>query len=180
MPEVYSCWRLLRHLVIPSISHVGAGATSAALRDRLVADRIVERDEFDSLFAAARLTPGTNLLALFAGLGRLVGGLGGAVIAVTMASAPAALISAFVCIAYLRCGARTEVAAGIATANAAALSVLVWAAFRFLKTPATNHRMGVYCIAAGVVVLQKLTVPPVVLLLGAAAVGGIFFKTDDV
>ena len=177
---MYSLWRLLSHLAKTSVSHIGAGATSTALRDRLVTARIVRADDYDAIFAAARLTPGTNLLALFAGLGRLVGGLRGAIAAVTLGTAPAAMISAVVCAAFLKYGSRTEVARGIVAASAAALSVLVWAALRFLRVPGLKHSTGTFAVGMAVVALQALNVPPVMLLLAAAAAGAVLFKADDV
>jgi chromate transport protein ChrA len=180
MAKVYPLRRLLSHLVLVSVSHVGAGATSAALRDRLAAAGIVHLDDYDAIYAAARLTPGTNLLALFAGLGRIVGGLGGALAAVTLGTAPAVLLSAVVCVAYLRFGAQTEVARAVAAGSAAALSVLVWAAVRFLKGPAKAHVIGTAAIAVIVIALQTFNVPPVILLLGGAVAGGTLFKANDV
>lgn len=180
MQEVYSVWRLLWQLAKTSVSHVGAGATSAALREQLLAAGIIRADDYDSVFAAARLTPGTNLLALFAGLGRLVGGLGGALAALTLGSLPAVLVSAAVCIAYLRFESRPEADGAIVAASAAALSVLVWAAIRFLKTSAIHNPRGALGIAIAVVALQAVDVPPVLLLLGGAAAGAVLFKAGNV
>ena len=86
------------------MQHVGAGATAAALRDRLHAHGLVTTSEFDTDFAAARLTPGTNLIALFAALGYRVAGVRGAVGAVTVGMLPAAAISVLVGAAYLPIG----------------------------------------------------------------------------
>ena len=46
--------------------HVGAAAAAASLRHDLIDDGSVAPADFDAAFAVARLTPGTNLLALYA------------------------------------------------------------------------------------------------------------------
>lgn len=100
--------------------------------------------------------------------------------AVMLGTAPAVLISAVVCAAYLRFGTQTEIARAVAAGSAAALSVLVWAALRFLKGPARAHAIGTAAIAVAVIALQTFNVPPVLLLLGGAIAGGALFKANDV
>jgi|KBSMisStandDraft_5_1062788.scaffolds.fasta_scaffold661399_3 chromate transport protein ChrA len=57
--------------------HVGAAAAAAALRRDLVEGNAVTGPEFDEAYAIARLTPGTNLLAVYVLLGGSTGTSGG-------------------------------------------------------------------------------------------------------
>ena len=53
--------------------HVGAAAAAAALRRDLVDKGRLPASAFDEAYAVARVTPGTNLLAMYALLGELEG-----------------------------------------------------------------------------------------------------------
>jgi chromate transport protein ChrA len=54
--------------------HIGAAAAASSLRHELVANGFLDVAGFDAAYAIARLTPGTNLLALYALLGHRLGG----------------------------------------------------------------------------------------------------------
>ena len=60
-----------------STLHVGAAAAAASLREDL-ADQSLTSSEFDEAYAIARLTPGTNLLAMYTLLGERLAGWRGA------------------------------------------------------------------------------------------------------
>lgn len=71
----------------------GGSATVAVLhRELLDRQRWISGDDFSLCFALARLTPGTNLLAFCTGVGWLLRGMAGAVIALLAASIPCTLI----------------------------------------------------------------------------------------
>jgi chromate transport protein ChrA len=60
---------LLGPFLRASTLHIGAAAATASLREELVrAGRVTPR-EIDGAYAVSRLTPGTNLLALYAVIG---------------------------------------------------------------------------------------------------------------
>ena len=176
MPEVYSLSRLLLVLMRTSIVHVGAAATSAALRTELVAAGAVDEGTFDEMFAAARITPGTNFIALFAALGNHVAGLPGALAAVTVGVAPAVVASMAVLTVYLRFGGSPQAIAAVSAASVAALSVLVWAGSRFAFAPWPRHRSATIAIAVSGVAIHQFGVSPVVLLLAAGIAGAIVFR----
>jgi chromate transport protein ChrA len=54
--------------------HIGAAAAAASLRHDLVKEGKVESRDIDAAYAISRVTPGTNLLALYALLGHRLGG----------------------------------------------------------------------------------------------------------
>src|SRR5690349_11848759 len=72
----------------------GGNPTMAALyADLVTARRWITAEQYGLVYALARLTPGTNLLAFGAGVAWLMEGWGGAVLAVSGMSAPAALVA---------------------------------------------------------------------------------------
>jgi chromate transporter len=73
---------------------LGGGSATVAVLHRELLDkrRWLSPDNFDLCFALARLTPGTNLLAICAGVGWLLRGTAGATIALLAASIPCAII----------------------------------------------------------------------------------------
>lgn len=176
MREVYPLWRLIVLLVRESSRHVGAAATSAALRETLDRERLVSVDQFDRSFAASRLTPGTNLIALYAALGGIVAGPLGAVAAVTIGLLPAALMSIAVCAFYLTVGESDSVTQVVRGASAAAWAVLVWSASRFLVPPARQHLFATALLVLLTLGLGSAGVPIVVLLLLSAVFGALLLK----
>jgi chromate transport protein ChrA len=176
MAEVYSLRRLLWVLGYTSLVHVGAAATAAALRRELVRDGAVDEETFDAIFAAARLTPGTNLIALFAGLGHRVGGFVGAVAAVTIGLFPAVAASLMVFSAYSSLERAPALASAMTSAGSAAIAVLVWAAGRFLVGPLRKHTAVTVSIAASTVGLYLAEVSPLVALVGSSVVGGVILR----
>src|ERR1700676_3996629 len=73
---------------------LGGGSSTIAVLHREILDkrRWVSPENFALCFALARLTPGTNLLAFCTGIGWLLRGMSGAVIALLTASIPCTLI----------------------------------------------------------------------------------------
>ena len=165
--------RLLRAVLIASTTHVGAAATSASLRETLAQEHLVTTEQFDRSFAASRLTPGTNLIALFAALGGIVGGPLGAITTVVVGLLPAVIISIFVCAIYLQAGDSETLSRAVRSATAAAWAVLVWSAGRFLAAPARTHLTATAALALTVIALALVGVPIVLLLVLSAGAGAI-------
>jgi chromate transport protein ChrA len=120
-----------------------------------------------AIFAAARLTPGTNLIALFVGLGRHLHGVRGAIAAVIVGLAPAVAVSVLVCALSLRFSGEVEVSDAIAGASAAAMSVLAWAALKFLWKPMRSRSVATLAMIVTVIGLQVVGVPSLVLLVAS-------------
>ncbi len=71
----------------------GGSATTAVLHHELLEKRHwLNDDRFTLCYALGRLTPGTNLLAFCTGVGWLLHGMSGAVVALLAASIPCAII----------------------------------------------------------------------------------------
>ena len=73
--------------------HVGAAAAAAALRRDLVDQGRLSASAFDEAYAVARVTPGTNLLAMYTLLGERFAGWRGALTALTVGALVPALIA---------------------------------------------------------------------------------------
>lgn len=172
MREVYPLMRLTYLLMRESVRHVGAAATAASLRDLLDSEGLVKVADFDRSFAASRLTPGTNLIALFAALGLSVGGWIGAVLAVVVGLLPATLITVAVCAVYLAVGDTRIMLRVIEGASAAAWAVLIWSACRFLS-PWLRVSGGRTLSLTGITIALAIAGMPIVAVLALAAVGGI-------
>ncbi len=73
---------------------LGGGSATVAVMHRELLDkrRWLSPDDFTLCFALARLTPGTNLLAFCTGVGWLLRGMAGAVVALLAASIPCAVV----------------------------------------------------------------------------------------
>ena len=69
---------------------LGGGSATVAVMHRELLDKRqwLSPDDFTLCFALARLTPGTNLLAFCTGVGWLLRGMAGAVVALLAASIP--------------------------------------------------------------------------------------------
>jgi chromate transporter len=152
--------------------HVGAASAAASLRGRLVEQRLVDEAQFDQCFAVARLTPGTNLLALFALLGSNVAGWRGALVALAVGTVVPSLIATVIAAVYVRHASAPLVVYAMAGAKAAALAVFLWAVVR-LSRPVLRQqqRRGLAFTAVVATVAVTGYVPPFVLLIGAGALG---------
>jgi len=83
-----------------STLHVGAAAAAASLREDLVEHGSLTSSEFDEAYAIARLTPGTNLLAMYTLLRQRLAGWRGATTALSAGIIIPAAISGAVAAAY--------------------------------------------------------------------------------
>ena len=91
-------------------------------------------------FAVARLTPGTNLLALFALLGSHVAGWRGALVTLTVGTAVPGLIATVVAAVYVRHASAPFVVYAMAGAKAAAFAVFLWAVVRLSRPVLRQQR----------------------------------------
>jgi chromate transport protein ChrA len=121
-----------------STLHIGAAAATASLRDELVKSHGLTPRDIDAAYAVSRVTPGANLLALYALLGHRLGGWGLAVQALAVGSLiPASLA---VLIAFLYSRSNSPVVADVmAGARAGGVAVFLGAAIRLLRPQLTDH-----------------------------------------
>lgn len=96
-------WRSLGWLYtrIGSTTFGGGDPTMAALQSELFERKWVHPDEYGLVYALARATPGTNILAFCAGTGYLALGILGAILAVVGASFASAIVVTFLTAGYV-------------------------------------------------------------------------------
>lgn len=148
----------------------GGSATVAVLQTELI-DRKqwVDRETFSLSFGLARLTPGTNLLSFGTGIGWLLRGWSGAIVALMAGSIPCSLIALFVTALYESWSRNRFVEVGLRGALAAAVGVMVatgWTLIRPFWKGLSVQRLLVFTGGALALALYGWT-PIKVLFLGA-------------
>jgi chromate transporter len=168
-------WRNLAWLYtrIGSTTFGGGDPTMAALQGELFARKWVDRGQYGLVYALARATPGTNILAFCAGTGWLaIGGLG-AVLAVAGASlAPAAVVTLLTA-SYVSLRQNLWAMAAIAGMLAAATGLMGVAAYGLLKPHCRPGRWlrGTLIFAAALILSLYFGLTPIQVL-GLAALFG--------
>lgn len=159
--------------------HVGAAAAAAALRRDLVDKGRLSASAFDEAYAVARLTPGTNLLAMYTLLGERFAGWKGAFTALTVGALVPALIAVAlggVYVLYAEHSLAQEVMQG---ARASAIAVFAWAIVRLVRPQLQQYRgRGIAVAAVTLVLTLLLPIPQFVVLLIAGGLGAAFLRTE--
>lgn len=164
-------------LVRASSLHVGAAAAAAALRTDLVESGRLSAGEFDQAYAVARVTPGTNLLAMYVLLGERFRGWVGALIALFVGTVVPATIVVLLGAAYVEVADRPLVQHVMQGARAGALAVFAWAVVRLLRPQLRTHRWrGLAVGLATVATVLVLPVPQFGLLIAAGVVGAAILR----
>ena len=160
--------------------HVGAAAAAAALRRDLVDRGRLSASAFDEAYAVARLTPGTNLLAMYTLLGERFAGWKGALGALTVGAFIPALIAVAAGAAYVAYAGQPLAQGVMQGARAGALAVFAWAIVRLGRPQLQQHRSrGVVLAFVTLVMTLLVPVPQFVILLVAGALGAAFMRTDS-
>ena len=177
MPAVYTrplpIWIFVRSASL----HVGATAVAASLRRQLVTGQYLSDDEFNEAYTAARLTPGTTLLALYAILGFRLGGLRGALLALAAGAMIPGVIVIAMTVAYVANSAHPLAIRALQGASAAALGVLLASVVR-LSRPVLERQgwRGLALSAAALGLAITGLVPPIWLLLAGGAIGAVMLR----
>jgi chromate transporter len=129
-------------LTLGTTAFGGPAAHVAAMEDEVVTRRQwLSRDDFADLVGAANLIPGPNSTELAIHLGYRRAGWAGLVVAGSCFLVPAVAIVWLCAMAYVRVGARVEVAAMLQGMQPAVLAVVVQAIWR-LKGSLVRSRVG--------------------------------------
>jgi chromate transporter len=180
MRRVYlSRLRLALPLFIRASSlHIGAAAAAVSLRGELVPRGLVSDDEFSQCFAIARLTPGTNLLALYAALGYRIASWSGAAAAIAVGTAVPATITAVVAVLYSMNNGNPLVSRFMSGAKAGALAVLMWGVVRLAWPVIRRHRLRAAAVATGALALALSgALSPFFIVLVAGVIGAFVLRT---
>ena len=152
----------------------GGSATTAVMHGQLVTRRHwVTDQQFSLCFALGRLTPGTNVLAFCTGIGWLLRGLPGAVVALLAASIPCTLIVVVITALFREWQSNMIAQAAIHGAVAAAVAITAKTSWTIAgPIYKSGARLRVLLIGAAAFGLYVgLGIPAIYVLLGAAVVG---------
>jgi chromate transporter len=152
----------------------GGSATSAVIHGQIVTRRHwVTDQQFGLCFALGRLTPGTNVLAFCTGVGWLLRGLPGALVALLAASIPCTLIVIVITALFREWQGNAIAQAAIHGAVAAAVAITAKTSWTIAgPVYRGGARLRVVLIGAAAFGLYVvLGVPAIYVLLGAALVG---------
>ena len=154
---------------------LGGGSATVAVMHREILDKRhwVSGDQFNMSFALARLTPGTNLLAFGAGIGWLLRGFLGAVIALLAGSIPCTAMVIFATALFHHWQDNSWAQAAIHGAVAAAVGITAKSSWTiagpYFKGKA-RPRVAIIGLAAfALYVFGGFS--PIAVLLGAAVIG---------
>jgi chromate transporter len=153
----------------------GGSATSAVIHGQIVTRRRwVNDQQFTLCFALGRLTPGTNVLAVCTGVGWILRGLPGALVALLAASIPCTLIVIVITALFREWQGNAIAQAAIHGAVAAAVAITAKTSWTIAgpvyRSGARLRVVLIGAVAFGLYVI--LGVPAIYVLLGAALVGG--------
>jgi chromate transporter len=173
-------WRSLLWLYtrIGNTTFGGGDPTMAALQSELFARKWIDREQYGLVYALARVTPGTNILAFCAGTGWLaLGSAIGAVLAVVGASLPSAGMATLLTAGYVQWRQNPWAMAAIGGMLAAATGLMAVAAYGLLKPHFQRERWlraGVIFGAALLLSLRFGLTP--IQVLGLAAIAGALWR----
>src|SRR5688572_11806953 len=155
----------------------GGNPTMAALYNDLVsAHRWITAEQYGLVYALARLTPGTNLLAFGAGVAWLIAGWSGAALAVLGMSAPAALCTVLLTTGYEAWKQNAVAMSAIAGVLAASVGLMGASAWQLVGPHLTtlNWRRTLRALtlaSAALLLALRFQMAPIQVLLLAALAG---------
>lgn len=153
----------------------GGAATIEVLRRGFTKRGWMTDAHHQQLFAASRVTPGTNLLAYCAAAGWQARGFSGAVVALLAASVPCTVMAAVAMMLYARLEASPAFAIVITIGTTIALVLLTVGAWQLAQPHLTRTNAArAIVIVTLAVALAVLQVSPIWILLTAAMVGGVW------
>ena len=135
---VRSVNRSVMPFVRASTLHIGAAAAAVALRRELVDDHALTGADVDRAYAVSRVTPGTNLLAMYAVLGHRLGGWRLALQAVVIGAIVPAVIAVGLAMLYTHTDAPV-ISALMRGARAGGVAVFIGAAVRLIRPQLAGH-----------------------------------------
>ncbi len=171
-------WMFLR---VGNLTFGGGDPTMAALQSELVHKRgWLDAETYALIYGLARITPGTNMVALSAAAGWKILGWMGALSAVLSITIPPAICVVLLTGGYEAWNSNTLAMAAIGGTLAAATGMMATSAWQLLAPqirPRRWLRAAVLCLAALVASLRFSLSP--IAILGLAALLGLFWRTPS-
>jgi chromate transporter len=156
---------------------IGGGAPMIAeLQSRLMQDRRwLPPEDFGLLYGIARLTPGTNILAFIAAMAARMKGWRAGVLAVVVASLPAAAVIWLMTLFFEAWSSNPWVAAAMSGAMAGVVGLIGASAWQ-LMTPLRDRAIAWLLFCAGFILMSLDLASPLAILLLAAAAGSVWWR----
>lgn len=163
-------------LIRASSLHVGAAAATVALRKDLVETGQLAPEHFDEAFAVSRVTPGTNVLAMYVLLGERFGGWRGAIAALLIGAFVPSLIVVLLGVVYVEVADRPLTQLMMQGARAGALAVIAWAIIQLARPQLVAQRWRGAAIVVVTSGLIWIGTPTVLVLILAGALGAFVLR----
>ncbi|MBK9167975.1 MAG: chromate transporter [Bryobacterales bacterium] len=158
----------------------GDPTTLALLQELVIARTWLSREQYALVFALARVTPGTNLLAFCAGAGWLLGRWWGTLAAILAVSAPGAVIVVLLTAAFESARQTPLAMAAIGGILASAVGMMLGGAINMLRPGWQTSRLRACLLpAAAFAAAWSLGLSPLVVIALGAAAGALWRGTAD-
>jgi chromate transporter len=171
----------LSYLRVTNLTFGGGTVTMAALHTELLSlHKWLVQEQYATVYALARITPGTNMLAFCAGSAWEMMGWPGAILAVLAASVPSGIIVMMLTGSYDVVRSNSSAMAAVAGTLAAAVGIMGMASWQLLR-PYLDRKRWVHVVvfAGGSLLLTlKLNLAPIEVL-GLAAAAGCFWRVPE-
>jgi chromate transporter len=157
----------------------GSGASATVLlREEIVEQRgWLGKHQFALCYALARVTPGTNLFALFTAAGWYMRGWQGAIVATVAASLPASIIVILLTLGYLAIYTSRLGQAAISGAMAAVLGTIVAGSWLLVEPDVLSRNwLRTLTLVVGAMVLSLGFHMSPIPIVGLAALTGFFWQ----
>lgn len=151
----------------------GGNVTIAVLKREMVERNAwLSEDDFALAYAVSRLTPGTNLLGFCAAAGWMLRRTLGTIVALLAASLPCATMVVLATVFAEELAGSPLFGAAMHGALAASVALIVASVYQFAEVPAREVPLqALVVMPLSVAIPLGLDVQPVVVILGAAAIG---------
>lgn len=162
---------------------LGGGSATTAVIHRAIVERRrwIDQLTFSLCYGLGRVTPGTNVLAFCTGVGWLLRGWKGAIVALLAASIPCAVFVVLVSDLFAHLYQHVLWQHALRGALAAAVGITVATCWTIAKPHvrrSTYFRVAI--LAGGACVAEVLlSIPPIRILLAAAAVGALWPQKNE-
>jgi chromate transporter len=169
------------YLRVTNLTFGGGTITMAAMQTELVSLRKwLSQEKYATVYALARITPGTNMLAFCAGTAWELMGWPGAIVGVLAASVPTGILVMLLTGSYDVVRSSAGAMAAVAGTLAAAVGIMAVASWQLLEPYIDRKRwVHVAVLAGGSVLLTlKLDMAPIAVL-GLAAAAGCLWRVPE-
>jgi chromate transporter len=171
-------------LRVSNLTFGGGDPTMAALQSELVTRQgWLPAEKYVLVYALARITPGTNILAFCAGAAWELKGWPGAILAVLAATVPSAIVVVLLTAGYESLQHNPRAMAAIAGTLAAAVGMMALSAWQLLRPHLQSRRAlrmlrALLLAATSALLAYRFRVSPIVVL-GLAALAGFFWRAPE-